>query len=328
MATIKDIAERVGVSTCTVSRYINRKIVVKEETAKKIDEAIKELDYHKNYMAVSLKTRSSKIIALVIPSLKNVFFAEIADNIASRLEKKGYSMITFTTDNNYEKEMETCERLLEVGVAGVIFMTKPFDFQNDDHLERLRKHNIVTLMINRNFEPKNYPSVSTDFKDGVQRATRLLIEKGCKNIGLIVGAKNHPQSDIYREPFIEVMQDSGFSPDSYHVKTCHFSPKEMEKVTEELLDDGVDAIFGISDFITLSALKVIEKRGFKIPQDIMLIGSGNTQFSELVNISSLDSRTDLLGQKGAEMLLALLEGKETKTFILVKPDIVERASTN
>lgn len=328
MTTIKDIAERVGVSTCTVSRYINHKIVVKEETAKKIDEAIRALDYHKNYMAVSLKTKSSKMIALVIPSLKNVFFAEIADNIASRLEEKGYSMITFTTDNSYEKELETCERLLEVGVAGVIFMTKPFNFKNDSHLERLRKNNIEMVMINRNFEPIDYPSVSTDFKDGVQRVTSLLIEKGCKNIGMIVGAKNHPQSDIYRNSFVELMQNLGFSSDFYHVKACHFSTAEMESVTKELLDDGADAIFGISDFTTLSALKVIGKRGLKIPEDVMLIGSGNTQFSELVNMSSLDSRTDLLGLKGAEMLLALLEGKEIKTFVLVKPEIVERASTN
>ncbi len=328
MATIKDIAERVGVSTCTVSRYINRKIVVKEETARKIDEAIKELDYHKNYMAVSLKTRSSKMIALVIPSLKNIFFAEIADNIASGLEKQGYSMITFTTDNNYEKELATCNKLLEMGVAGVIFMTKPFDYLNDQHLKRLENHNIVTLMINRFFEPAEFPGVSTNFKNGVQQVTRMLIEKGRKNIGIIVGAEDHPQSDIYRYPFIEVMQEAGFSSDSYHIKTCHFSSKEMERVTEELLDEGVDAIFGISDFTTLSALKVIERRGLKMPEDIMLVGSGNTQFSELVNISSLDSRTDLLGQKGAEMLLKLLQGKQTETFILVEPNIVERASTN
>ena len=207
-------------------------------------------------------------------------------------------------------------------------MTKPFDYMNDDHLTRLRNHNIVTLMINREFEPGGLPSVSTDFKSGVQRVTEMLISKGRKNIGLIVGAKNHAQSDIYRYPFIETMKKNGFSPDSYHIKSCHFSSKEMEAVTEEMLDVGVDAIFGISDFTTLSALKVIEKRGLRMPEDILLIGSGNTQFSDLVKISSLDSRTDLLGSKGADMLLALLEGKQTETFILVEPDIVERASTN
>ena len=327
MATIKDIAERVGVSTCTVSRYINGKIVVREETARKIDQAIQDLDYHKNYMAVSLKTRQSKLIALVFPSLKNIFFAEIADSIASTLGRQGYSMITLTTENDFEKERQVCDKLLEMGVAGTIFMTLPFNYQDDAHLRRLEKHNIATVMINRVFAPGEFPSVATDFRTGVEETTRLLLGKGRRSIGSIVGANQHPQSDAYRETFLRVMREEGVPKELYHVRNCHFDALEMEKATEELLDLGVDVLFGISDFTILSALKVIEKRKLKIPGDVMLVGSGNTQFSELARFTSLDSRANELGEKGAQMMLGMLEGMKPDSFILVEPAVVERDST-
>lgn len=327
MATIKDIAERVGVSTCTVSRYINRKIVVKEETARKIDEAIRDLDYHKNYMAVSLKTRSSRIIALVIPSLKNIFFAEIADNIATVLEQHGYSMITFTTDNDIDKEKNTCDKMLEMGVAGAIFMTLPFAYRDGEHIERLRTHKIAVLMVNRFFSPGEFPAIATDFRAGVRQGTELLLARGSRRPGLIVGAEDHPQSDVYREAFIETLQEAGLDQGSAHVKYCYFNARQMERVTDELLDEGVDAIFGISDFTSLSSLSRIRARGLEMPRDIMLIGSGNTQFSELVDITSLDSRTDLLGLEGAKMMLSMLRGRTVEPFVSVPPDIVERGST-
>ncbi len=327
MATIKDIANRVGVSTCTVSRYINRKIVVKPETAERIDQAILDLDYRKNSIAVSLKTRRSKIIALVIPSLKNVFFAEIADNIASVLEKQGYSMVTFTSENDYQKELETCEKLMDVGADGAIFMTLPFAYQNGKHIERLQSHNVATLMINRFFEPNPFVTIATDFQYGVEQGTQLLIDRGRKKIGMIVGAENHPQSDVYRQAFTETMHKNGLFVEPYQIQNCYFSATAMETITHDMIDHGIEAIFGISDFTVLSSLRVIQERNLKMPRDIMLIGSGNTQFSELVHISSLHSRTDLLGQKAAASMLMMLQGHLPERFILVKPHIVERAST-
>lgn len=328
MATIKDIARRVGVSTCTVSRYINGKIVVKKETAQKIDQAIIDLDYHKNYMAVSLKTQKSTLIALVIPTLKNIFFAGLAGRLAELLEEEGYTMVTFTTRNSLEEECQTCEKLLQLGIAGAIFMTLPFHYDRSDHIHRLESHKIVCLMLNRFFSPSPFATVATDFYQGALLSTHCLLEAGAKRPGLIVGAKDHDQSDLYRRGFMDALAARGLDLEEEQVQYGYFSNKKTEAVVEKLLDGGADGLVGISDFVALMARDALTRRSKSAPQDFLLVGSGNTRFSQLLGITSLDSRVDELSRQGAGLMVDILEGEKKRPFISIAPRLVERASTD
>jgi len=321
MATLKDIAERVGVSTCTVSRYINRKITVREETARKIDQAIKELDYRKNYMAVSLKTQSSKTVAVVIPALKNIFFADIAENVARVLEDNQYSMVTFTTDNDFTKEVNVAERLREVGIAGAIFMTLPVGYNGDDHIRRLETNGILTLMINRFFSPNEFTNVSTDFRTAVEKAVDRLAKSGRENIGLIAGWKDQPQSHEYVAGFRKALRKQGKKLDLDNVSYCMYDVQKMFKPVDDLMHQKVDAIVCISDYILLEVRSYLRKRGIRVPEDIMLVGSGNTEFTGLVGLPSIDSKTEELGKIGAQNLLKRLNEEPHDKFTLIKPDV-------
>ncbi len=325
MATIKDIAQRVGVSTCTVSRYINGKIRVREETAARIDQAIKDLDYYKNYSAVSLKTNSSKIIALIIPSLKNLLFAEIAENVVRVLEKQGYTIVTFTTDNQFQKEKEAVRKLMELRVAGAIFITLPYGYTNGDHIRLLEKQGIQCLMINRFFEENEFTSVSTDFYQGARLAVAYLLGRGCRRLSLVSGAPGQPQSEAYVEGFREALTEKGLELESNLIKYCYYDEEKMQDVTRELIGEGADGLFCISDYMALAALEVTEHKPFRSGR-VCLLSSGNTRFAELGNFSSLDHKARDLGRTGAEMLLEKIEGRPDVQFVLIQPEVVDRSA--
>lgn len=326
MATIKDIALRVGVSTCTVSRYINGKIKVKDETAARIDQAIQDLNYYKNYSAVSLKTNSSKIVALVIPSLKNLLFAEVAESVIQVLEKQGYTMMTMTTDNRFQKEKDAVHKLMELRVAGAMFLTLPYDYTNGEHIRLLENQGVQCLMVNRFYEPNEFSSVSTDFYRGAQLAVEYLASRGCKRISLVSGAPGQPQSEAYEQGFRDGMAAMGLPYDPDLVKYCYYDEQKMKDVTRELLDDGVDGIFCLSDYMALAALEVADLRPFRSGK-VCLLSSGNTRFSELGHFSSLDQQSRQLGTMGAEMLLQKIAGALEKDFFLLPPEVVDRSAS-
>jgi len=326
MATLKDIALRVGVSTCTVSRYINGKITVRKETAESIDRAIKELGYTKNFAAVSLKTQSSRSVAVVFPSLCNLFFTEIAEYVNRVLETRGYTMITLTTDNLDSKEREAARKILELRAAGAIFMTLPYDHQDSGHTQQLESQGIPCVMINRFFEPGRYTVVSTDFLSGAREGTDLLLAGGARRIGLIAGAPVQPQSRVYIQGYRESLEAAGLETDESLIRYCYYDEKKVSRVTRDFLRLGVDAIFAISDYTALAVLDELKRQQRLVPGDISVLGSGNSRFAQLAGLTSLDSRPMELGTRGAEILLERIRRENDSQFVLIEPEFSVRES--
>lgn len=326
MATLKDIALLVGVSTCTVSRYINGKITVRKDTAEKIDRAIKDLGYTKNFAAVSLKTQSSRSVAVVFPSLKNIFFAEIAEHINRVLETRGYTMITLTTDNLDSKEREAARKILELRAAGAIFMTLPYDHQDSSHILQLEGQGIPCVMINRYFEAGKFTAVSTDFLGGAREGTNLLLAGGARKIGLIVGAPVQPQSRVYIQGYRESLEAAGLEADEDLIRYCYYDEGKVARATRDFLRMGTDAIFAISDYTALAVLDEVKRQQWRIPEDVSVLGSGNSRFAQLTGLTSLDSRPVELGTRGAEILLQRIHRENDSQFVLIEPEFSVRES--
>lgn len=327
MSTLKDVAREAGLSVSTVSRYLNGTIKIKAETEHRIDEAILKTDYSKNLHAVSMRTKFTKNISLVFPSMMNLIFGEIAEAINKVLEKNEYVLTTYTTNDDLEKEKTVAAKMREHRVAGAIFVTEPIGNKDMSHIRTLEKAGIKTVMVDYFFNPSEFNSISTDYNTGIKDIMHLLISEGYKKIGLIVGWPGQDKSEVYIESYKKGLEEVNIEFDENLIEFMYFDVEATKNATSKLIEKGVDAIFTITDRSAVIAKEVIEKTKLSIPNDIALVGTGNSEFSRLLKMTSLDTKHYRLGEEAAKMLLSRIEGKKVSKFLMIKPNIALRDTT-
>lgn len=329
MATIKDIAARAQVSVCTVSRFINGKIKVKPETAARIETAIEELGYIPNTIAKSLKTKTSQNIALILPTINNSYFSELTAGVDAVLQKQNYSLFIFQHYNKAEIEHKIARKLIENQIAGAIFVGLPHDYRGDAVLQQLKKDGVEIVLTNRVFIPREYPLVFSDFYSGGRQAADHLLALGHRKIGVITGFFNHPESDIRLQGFLDRLAEEGVAVKPEHISAGHYSHETGAQAVIPLLEERVEAIFSISDLMAVGVLKHLQQAGIKVPQDLALVGFGNTLFARLTTpeLTSIDLQNQQVGVKSAEVLLDLIHGKKVEPVNSLSTRLIKREST-
>lgn len=327
MTTINDVAKLAGVSKAAISRYLSGTLKPKEETKKRIEAAIAATNYIPNRMAASIRTKTSNTIAIVIPASKNIAFAEISDAINQEIAQYGYSMVTYTTNEKIEQEKLASYKIRENRLDGAIFITEPKGDKDMSHIDLLEESGIKTLMINRFYQPNDYSTISVDIANGLKEAIKYLKEIEYKKIGVILGWKNQDQSAVLKKAYKEQMEEMGFIPDDKMIMYSNFDEQETQKGVRELIKRGADAIFTVSDRLALFALDVLEEDNIQIPEKMAIIGYGNTMFSKLVKMTSLEGKGEDIGKEAARMLLKKLRGQEEETFKLLDTSLVVRNTT-
>ncbi|MHB1394818.1 MAG: LacI family DNA-binding transcriptional regulator [Clostridia bacterium] len=327
MKTINDVAKLAKVSKGTISRYLNGTLKLKEETKQRIETAIAETNYVPSKIAASIKTKNSNTIALVIPSTSNLTFAEIAEAINDTIAPMGYSMVIYTTNDKLELEKQATNKIRENRLDGAIFITEPNGDKDMSHIDLLEESGIKTLMINRFYEPNKYSNISVDYYKGVKEVVKYLTKMDYRKIGLILGWEHQYQSDIYKKGYIDIMKEMGLDTDEKLMKYCNYNEEETKEVVNELIKIGADAFFTISEKSAFIALDIVEQQNIEIPDKMAIVGSGNTEFSRLIKMTSLDGKGELIGKKAAQMLLDKMKGNEEDTFQLIKTDLVVRNTT-
>ena len=200
-AKLSDIANRAGVSQAAVSRFLNGSLEVKDETRRRIEAAIEELQYVPNHVARSLRTQTTRSAAIVLPNIENPLFAAITTGIEERLRQDGYSMMVLINKNDLDLERKCVEGLLGQSVDGVIFIGYPNKLnldQGDDHIRKLLDAGIGVVFVNRSFSDQSsragVSSVNSDYAQGAQEAVHHLVSGGRRRFAAIIGNWNHPHS--------------------------------------------------------------------------------------------------------------------------------------
>jgi DNA-binding LacI/PurR family transcriptional regulator len=327
MTTINDVAKLAGVSKAAISRYLSGTLKPKEETIKRIEAAIAETNYIPNRMAASIRTKTSNTIAIVIPASKNIAFAEISDAINHELAQYDYSMVTYTTNEKLEQEKQASYKIRENRLDGAIFITEPKGNKDMSHIDLLEESGIKTVLINRYFEPNKYNNISVDIYNGVKEVIRYLTERNYKKIGILLGWKEQDQAETYRRGYKEQILDLGLEVDENLIEYSEFEESETKKAVKKLIENGADAIFAVSDRLALIALDVLEQSGIDVPKKIAVVGYGDTQFSKLVKMTSLDGKLEMIGKEAAKMLLEKIRGTDTDNFKKIDTRIILRNTT-
>src|SRR6056297_3556125 len=185
--TIKDIAKKADVSVTTVSRVLNNKPDVGDDTRARILKLIEDMNYNPNSVARGLVMQKTHTIGLIIPDISNPFFPQVARAIEDKAQKSGYSVIFFNTDNHLERERKAVELFKSKQVDGLIVS---LSLGNEEILNQLKAANYPVVQIDRSVLSDSYPLVSIDHKKSAYQLVEYLLKKRHRKIAHISGDLN------------------------------------------------------------------------------------------------------------------------------------------
>ncbi|MCD7737268.1 MAG: LacI family DNA-binding transcriptional regulator [Lachnospiraceae bacterium] len=325
MASIKDVAQRAQVGAATVSRVLNGNGYVSEATRKKIEAAMKELDYTPNELARNLYRKRAGIIAVIVPDAAHPFFAEFVKKVEFLLHEKGYKMMLCNTVESRNNEKEYLDMLNRHIVDGIISGCHTLEIEEYSRIQKP----IVAL----DRELGEYiPMVASDHKKGGELAAECLIKKGCKCVVQFVGsfALESPYQERHRV-FEQIMKKNGIQVYDYEMGWNKFDHPYYQMVARQIFDlhPEADGIFG-ADMIALGYLKECLARGKRVPEDVKIVAYDGTYLTNLVtpSVTAIEQNIDELAGQSVRLILKLIEGHKYRNKV-VTVDVVlnEKEST-
>ena len=328
-ANIVDIAKKSGFSITTVSRVLNgkaEKYRISKATQQKIELTAKELNYVPNEFARNLRTDKNKTIALIVPSLKNPFFAEIASIVNTEVRKYNYITLIGDSDDNIENEKAEVRHLLSRSLDGMIIAPCGDEWE---HLVRIQEKGLPLVCIDRYFDAVDLSYVSSDNYDGAYSATKYLIEHGHSAIACIQGVR-HTTPNIHRvKGFKDAMASAGIT--SYSVTGDAFSEQNGYLETKLLLQQKVKptAIFTFSNTIAMGCIKALKEEKVKIPEEISLITFDDNPYLDYIEppLTCISQPVEEICKIAVKMLFAnILDQDAALKQVLLKTKLKVKAS--
>ncbi len=329
-ATLTDISNCTGVSITTVSRVLNGKseqFRISRETEQKVLEAVKKLKYRPNFLAQSLRKSTTYTLGLLIPSIDNPFFANIASAVIREALKYEYPVMVIDTHESVEEEKGAIDTLLGRNVDGIIMVPC-----TDDPEQLLKLNQIKPLvLIDRYFDNCELSYVATDNYKGAYEATRLLLMQGHRKIMCIQGTPRSITSRQRVKGFIEAMQSAGCT-DCATVSGNEFSTSNGYVETKLALTLGQrpTAIFALSNTILLGALRAVSEHGLRVPDDISIISFDDNLYLDFLNppVTRISQPIEEISIVAVKMLMDRIKEhtENSAKSCLLQPAIVIRNS--
>ena len=296
--TIKDVAKEAGVSLGTVSKVINGK-PTGEEYVRKVNAAIKKLDYHVNSYAQGLKASKTYTVAVLLPNTYTPFFGDLAHYINIELQKRNYRMLLSCSDYDRSHEQDYIDMVLQNKVDGIIALTYNPNLQIPD--------DVPFVSIDRIIAP-NIPCVASDNFAGGHLAAEMLASKGCKKLAFLrKGSNLDNEPNKRRGGFENGCMLKGLE---YEMKIIDDadSDEEFLKFLKSHIHNGkldFDGMFCVTDTIVYDVVKFLKGLDIRVPEDVQIIGfdgvriHGNKDYT----CSSIAQPTDKIAEMCVELLL-------------------------
>lgn len=331
---MKDIARDLGVSVVTVSKVLRNHSDISAETRQRVLKRMKELNYRPNLAARALITGKTFTIGLIVPDLLHPFFAQVAKALSGVFRQRGYSLILSSSEEDPELEKQELEVLLARRVDAVLIASAQWTVES---FRQIEDQQIPYVLIDRCFVGLAANFVGVDDEAAGALATDHLIEQGCRRVAHIRGPevstaigraegyrRSLAQHDI--RPLPGYLIPMGASGDERGEAGGYAAAKTLLE-----MDPRPDGIFCYNDPAAMGVMQAILDAGLRIPQDVAVVGCGNVSFSDFLRVplSTIDQDSQSIGQRAAELALALIDSKTPMrpSSISIAPSLVVRASS-
>jgi LacI family transcriptional regulator len=310
--TLKDIAERAGVTSATVSMVINNKPNISEATRKKVLKIAKELNYYPNVIARGLATKKSNAIGVIVPNLASSFIVRILQGIKSTNRDIDYTVQLFDTVGQKESESQLFQRLArERRIDGVILISATV---TEEELNIFREESVPSIVVARKCE--NLDSVYVNNEQGASDATDYLINKGHRVIACVTSSKSGLPMQERLEGYRHSLQQHDIE----------FRPELVFEVDDDTMQSGIQtfpkikemnpritaAFCPAGDMVAIGIIKEAKKEGVRIPEDLCVVGYDDLPAAEVVEPSLTTVRQPKLemGDYAINMIVDKIEGRE------------------
>jgi LacI family transcriptional regulator len=330
-ATLKDIARLAHVSHTTVSRVINNRPGVKAATKKRIMRLVKELDYQPNLVARSLVVKRSKNLGMIITTIRNPFYLELAQGIEDTARSFEYNVILCCTNHDLFLEGEHIRELKRRGVDGIILTSAQI---KDGHVAALAHEGFPLVLVNRKvLEPDlsdKVDYIGIDNVKGGEIALEHLIKMGHRRIGIIRGSLESSVTVERMEGACKALARHGLSLEDDLVFGGDYLKGTGYEAAKKFLSlpNPPSAIFSLNDYMALGVYDALMEHGVRVPEDMALLGFNDIEFASLnmVGLSTISQKKYTLGSMAVRRLMERIEGAQAGREWILEPELIIRRS--
>ena len=330
--TLKDVAARAGVHPATASRALNpeTRLLVSEETARRVLAAATALGYTPNPVARSLRTRRSHTVGVLIPDLNNPLFPPIVRGLEDRLAVAGYVALIGNTDSDDDRERVVFEQLRARHVDGFVLATAHL---HSPLLAEAARAELPVVLVNRLAEDYSFPSVSVDNERGIRMAVAHLAGLGHRRIAHIAGPQDTSTGLSRYRGFAAAMAGHGLPvPPDLVVFAKAYTVQEGLRCCRALLESaaGCTAIAAANDMLALGCYAALDDTGLTCPADISVVGFNDMPFLDRLRppLTTVRFPHYQVGTEAAQLLLERIGGPGGPVKVLyLAPEFIVRGST-
>ena len=312
MATIKELARKAGVSVGTASHVLNGKVAVSEELRKRVEAAIAELDYHPSQIARSLSTKRTHTLGIVIPDIANPFFPQVIRGVESVVTKAGFSLITFNTDDQVQREKEAMSLLRSKRADGILLVIAP-GRRDNSHINKVLESGIPVVCLDRLPGRLAVDCVSADNFSGSREAVRHLIAMGHRDIAILTGPLSLKNALDRLKGYRAAFDEAEIPVPEDRIVQGDFRQETGERIAQEMFSPGKrwpSALFVSNNLMAVGALEGLTRMNLRCPDDVALATFDGFAFPDAFHptLTTVVQPAYDIGARGAEILIKRLNG--------------------
>ena len=332
--TLKQIAKELDVSISTVSKALKNSDEISEATRQKIQAFAKLYNYKPNNIALSLKNRKTKTIAVIIPEIVHDFFAMVISGIENLANQYGYNVLICLSNESYEREVINMEMLASGSIDGfVISLSKETQAKKDyHHIKEIINQGMPVVMFDRVTREVYTDKVIIDDVLATQEAIQYFISKGRKKIGFITTPDYISVGRLRTEGYKRTLEANGIAIDENLILRIEDESKIDTMINEFFNNNKFDAVMAVNELYAVNVLRNAKKRGIRVPEDLFLIAftDGVISRNSIPSISTVKQNAYKMGEIAARLLIKKLEsenGHEHYITEVIGTELLHRETT-
>ncbi len=326
--TMREVAEKAGVSPATVSRVLNKTQYISPETEQRVLEVVRQLNYYKNVHARRLATGQSDLFGLVISEIANPYFPEIIRGFQAAAWDRGFDVLLFNTEYQESRTKSVIRKLIESDVRGVAIMTSSVDKSTTSELTAA---GVGVVFCNLGAPERLISNISIDYQRGISQAIEHVVALGHRRAAIIAGPGNNRTAITIRHALVTGLNERKLNP--FPVIECNYRVDSGASAVRTVLSQPEipTVIFCGSDLIAMGAMKALEEEGVQVPDDVSVVGIDDISFAflarpPLTTISVPRKRLGVIAFEALEKVLKLKRRKGADYYL--ETELVVRRSTS
>ncbi len=327
--TIREIAEKTGVSITAISQILNGKgDRFSEATKNRVLKTAKDMAYKPNFFAKNMVTNHTNTIGMVVPEVTDAFFSQMVKGAEDYLNQHDYMIMLCNSSNDKEREDRYVEELLHRAVDGLIIASP--NILASEVFERMREKKKPYILLDRQRNEQKEGRIAVDDYEGGYKATKHLLELGHRKIGIIISDNSFYNVFERYEGYLACMEEAGITVQEDWIATGDQTMRGGFFAGDKLLKSGVTGVFATNDLMAVGLYRFLFDKGIKIPDDLSVIGFDDIELSEFMSPPLTTIRQPIyeIGAIAAEFLLRKIAYPEEKMKNrLLDLTLVKRGST-